>query len=543
MRISLLVDGPHLSAWQRAAARSLVDAGAEVALVLHEAEPPSLPPVPDALATLAWKLVDTLDRRLADRRERTRGIEDSTPIAEALPNAARLALKPAPAARAQAARGVLKGIDLVIALDTARGPLPGDALPTGTRQWIVSLSAYELAAGVARGFWEAARGEETVRVAVRDAADGRLLRHRILGADSLTWTGQRRMAAMLVGPMLVDALARWRRDEGPHVGDGPPADAIVDCLPEFDDHPRLGLPGTRAILAGLRRKFVYVGGELLARRSVERWQIHVGQARGGAARLRDFETIVAPPGSIWADPFPRVVAGADGKPDLVIFAEEERDDRGRGTIVLLSRGDAGWSATPIYEAEHHLSYPFLFDWGGERYMIPEAGGGKEIPLLRMGASITQWERLAPLMRGESAVDTSLLAHEGRVWLFTSFTRHPDFGSHYRELHLFHATDFPSTEWVPHPANPIVCDARVARMGGGFLRRGGALYRVAQGARKGVYGTSIELRRITRLDPERYAEESAGTIGCGFAPGLAGAHHLAEADGWIAIDSRRRDARR
>lgn len=534
MRIGLHLDGPLLPAWQRAVAHALGRAGAEVALVLHDEGRAPAAPAPDPLASLAWPIVERLDRWLADRRERTRGIEEATPIADALPGVACHALPAAPPARVERARAALEGLDLLVSVDPAAGPLAAEALPAGVRHWVVSLSAHDLGAAVPRGFWEAARGEDVIEISVRDARNGRVLRRRMVGADPLTWTGQRRMAAMLVGPMLVDALAREGTD-ATAAGDRPPARSAP--TPEFDEGARLGPPGSSAVLAAMRRKLAWAGAELLSRRKVQRWHIRIGRADGSTPRLRDFEPVVAPAGSIWADPFPRVVMGRDGQPELVIFAEELRDEVGRGTIVLLRRESGVWAATPILEAPHHLSYPFLFEWEGERYMIPEAGRGNSIPLLRMGSSVTEWEPLPPLMTGEPAVDTSLLAHDGRIWLFTSFSRHPDFGAHYRELHLFHATRFPTTEWIPHPANPIVCDARIARMGGGFLRRGDALYRVAQGARVGLYGTSIELRRITRLDPEGYAEEPAGHIGCGFAPGLTGVHHLVEADGWIAIDAR------
>ena len=425
------------------------------------------------------------------------------------------------------------GFDVLVELDLRNGQRAPDSPSGEPPRWALALSRYALGPGAPHGFWEAARGDDTLEIQVRDTS-GRVLRRRVIGAQRLSWTLQRRMIHALAGPMLVDAVSdylRGNRCTEPGVRPTPPVDA----------RPMLGVPDSRAVLRVALRSLAELGRGLITRMrgGGRQWHVRVGRQQRGSWKLREFESLIPPPGRMWADPFPYYVSKDDGSRELVVFLEEMDFSVGRGTIVLLRRGADGWQATPVIEEPHHLSYPYLFEWQGEQYLVPESAEGGEITLYRMGSSLEQWHREPPLMTGVHAFDTSLLAHEGRIWMFTSIQREPDLRSHYQELHLFFADEFPTGEWTPHPANPVVCDARHARMGGGFLRHDGALYRVTQGAHCGEYGTSVELRRIVRLDATGYQEEPALSVRPDWTPVSDGIHHMAALDDVLVVDAWRR----
>lgn len=523
MRIGLLVDDPRLPCWQQQAAALLAQAGVDVIAIVRSAaeHTPSRHEVstewPDPLAATLFRLWERFDRWIAGSGRSSKSVPASMDVRFVSQDDA---------------SDELAALDLLIDLDTEGGALPADMLRSDLPQWTLRLSRYPLAAGAPRGFWEASRGDKTIEISVSDAYDGRVLRRRVIGSMRRSWTMQRRMIESLAGPMLVDAITDYRRGNG-----APDAGTFLSSV---DQWPGLGRPGTGAILAVAARTLVAIGSRLFVRvrRLWPQWFVLLGHRRGGRWRLREFERLEPPSGRIWADPFPCLVNGADGQVDLVLFAEEMAHDVGRGTIVVLQRGSDGWAPTPVIEESHHLSYPYLFEWQGERYMVPESSDANEISLYRMSGSITEWHREPALMQEVRAVDSSLLVHEGRIWLFTNILREPDFAAHYYELHLFFADMFPTTDWTPHPANPVVCDARHARMGGGFLRHEGDLFRVAQGSCCGEYGTSIELRRISRLDVDEYAEEEAGSLTPDWASELEGMHHLAVLGDLLLVDARR-----
>lgn len=529
MRIGLLVDEPVLAAWQRMVAGELMaaGAGADVVAIVRASDPADrqdssiTEPAPGVAASTLFALVDRFDRWIANRYRRFDAGSGDLPDV--------------PILGVHHDQEVLARLDLLIGLDTARGPLPTGSMPSGLPQWVLALSRYALSPCAPRGFWEAARGDDTITISVSEACSGRILRQRVIGTVPLSWTAQRQLAQSLAGPMLAHALADHRRGR---------RSCVDEMATLLDSEPRLGMPGTGAVLAATARTLREIGGKLLsaARRTRSQWFVLLGRPSGGRWRLREFEALVPPPRRIWADPFPLVDDDANDHSEPALLVEDMAEDVGRGAIALLQRESTGWVATPVIDEPYHLSYPYLFEWEGETFMVPESEAGREISLYRMGDTAKEWCRMPALMTGVRAVDTSLLFHEGRIWMFTSFLREPDFASHYRELHLFHALTFPTTQWTPHPDNPVVCDARHARMGGGFLRHDGNLFRIAQGARLGEYGTSIELRRIVRLDTDGYVEVPAGSIAPDWAPALDGAHHMAVRGDLMVIDACRRSTR-
>lgn len=189
-------------------------------------------------------------------------------------------------------------------------------------------------------------------------------------------------------------------------------------------------------------------------------------------------------------------------------------------------------------ADYHLSFPFLFEHGGQLFMMPETCGAMRIETWRCIQFPDQWERHAVALEGTMAADSSLALIDGTWWLFTNISTDP-FGDMNSELHLFRVKGPDLTSLVPHPLNPVVFDARTARNGGRILERDGVYYRPSQDNSHGTYGYGINLMRIDRLDEDDYAETLARRIEPDFEPGLIGCHHLDSRSGRIVFDVRKR----
>ena len=194
-------------------------------------------------------------------------------------------------------------------------------------------------------------------------------------------------------------------------------------------------------------------------------------------------------GHTYADPF---LFEHDGRHHLFVEDVPPGTDRGVISHVELRPGNDPGAPVPVLEADHHLSYPFVFSHGGEVYMIPETGDVAQIRLYRAARFPTEWEFDRVLVDDIRAADATLLEAEGRWWMFASVGGHgTTLGD---ELHLFHAAS-PLGPWAPHPANPVVSDVRAARPAGAILRDGDRLVRPAQdGSRR--YGWAVSLREIT-----------------------------------------------
>ena len=209
--------------------------------------------------------------------------------------------------------------------------------------------------------------------------------------------------------------------------------------------------------------------------------------------------IVPPRGAFWADPF---VVKREGQ--TYIFLEEYLYKTKRGHIACMRIGEEGrlGRSQTVLERPYHLSYPFIFDFRGETYMIPETAQNRTIEVYRCKRFPDQWSFEKTLMRDVHAVDTTMIQHAGCWWMFVNMRE--EGGSTYDELFLFYADDPLAERWTSHPRNPIVTDVRSARPAGRLFHRDGRLIRPSQDSSH-RYGHAINLNHVLTLTKTRYEE--------------------------------------
>jgi len=193
-----------------------------------------------------------------------------------------------------------------------------------------------------------------------------------------------------------------------------------------------------------------------------------------------------------ADPF--VVR--DGERCYLFVEVVERATR-RGAIGLARSGDGiAWRYERIVLREpFHLSYPYVFSYRGEHYMIPESRRANAVRLYRAEAFPNGWRFERELMQGDYH-DPSIVRRDGRWWLFALRGR--------RELTL-HGAERLEGPWIEHPASPLAVDEpRLTRSGGRITMVGDRLLRFAQDD-EGHYGRAVRAFEIVALDASRYEE--------------------------------------
>jgi hypothetical protein len=220
-----------------------------------------------------------------------------------------------------------------------------------------------------------------------------------------------------------------------------------------------------------------------------------------------------------------------------LFFEAFRKDRRQGEIGLAVSTDLlGWQYQQIILRESfHLSYPYVFEWDGSTYMVPETLGADEIRLYKSYDFPRDWRLLCSLIPGRHA-DPSIFRYEDRWWMFTCDTPYA-----HRSLRLYGAARLEGP-WEEHPRSPIVeNDARFSRPAGRIVAYDGRLIRFAQDCSK-QYGDQVWAFEITSLDQASYSERLASAIPI-IGPGIQGhwrtsrMHHIDahvnSAGGWIA----------
>lgn len=172
-----------------------------------------------------------------------------------------------------------------------------------------------------------------------------------------------------------------------------------------------------------------------------------------------------------------------------------------GVIGLAKSSDgSNWHYQGIVlEESFHLSYPYVFTFNGEYYMLPETLGADCIRLYKADSFPTKWSPVAELLPGQHA-DPSIFYYQQRWWMFSCSTpnRHDTLELHYAD-DLFGS-------WLPHPANPLIKnDPRIARPAGRVIQWNNRWFRFAQDCYP-RYGSQVRAFEITELSTTKYAEK-------------------------------------
>lgn len=111
------------------------------------------------------------------------------------------------------------------------------------------------------------------------------------------------------------------------------------------------------------------------------------------------------PGVWYADP---LLFHHEGK--RYLFCEAFDMAAGRGDIAVCEWDENGLLTAPrvVLRGDCHLSFPTVFDWNGDVYMIPETGHNHTLELYRCRTFPDEWEKVQAFATGGETCDTILL---------------------------------------------------------------------------------------------------------------------------------------
>jgi len=175
----------------------------------------------------------------------------------------------------------------------------------------------------------------------------------------------------------------------------------------------------------------------------------------------------------------------------------------QGDIGLaISNDGINWSYKQIVLDEpFHLSYPYIFKWNDEFYIIPESYQENSIRLYKAVNFPLQWSFVGVLLYG-NYVDPSIFYYDGKWWIFAEANPKGD-----DILRLFYADDLMGP-WAEHPKSPVIRgDANIARPGGRVLIFDAQIIRYTQDDDPD-YGNQVRAFEITELTTITYEEKEA-----------------------------------
>ncbi|TFH06792.1 MAG: hypothetical protein E4H07_09980 [Nitrosomonadales bacterium] len=263
----------------------------------------------------------------------------------------------------------------------------------------------------------------------------------------------------------------------------------------------------------------------------DRWGVAFIHSHWESASLRNGIEIANPPNRFLADPF---VFSKNGR--TICFVEDYCFLKKRGLISAIELFENGnyTNLGPVIEEPFHMSFPYIFEFQSELYMIPETEEAESVRLYRCVDFPEKWEYQYDLLNGIKAVDTMVFEREGKWWLLTNTKN----GPHMRHGSILSAysSDSPvSQNWTAHQQNPLVFNSEVGRNGGILKMEEGSMVRVRQKQGFAYYGKSLSLARIDILNDSEFKETTIAEVTANFFRDLDGNHHVHCHDHYTVYD--------
>jgi len=234
-------------------------------------------------------------------------------------------------------------------------------------------------------------------------------------------------------------------------------------------------------------------------------------------------------GRFVADPF-----GVRKNGRLYVFCEDfdYGSHKGRISVIEVEGGNASEPQEAI-NLPVHMSYPYILEYGSKILCIPETYEAGEVALYESKDFPRSWSKVATLITGFRALDSTVFYHDGFWWLMCT---NQDVGPH-DTLFLWYAREVLGP-WVPHPGNPVKKDQSSTRPAGTPFQHNGRLYRPAQDCSR-YYGERIAINRVDRLTPSEFHEETVAWVGPFLdSPYPHGIHTISKVGDMTLVDAKR-----
>ena len=216
-----------------------------------------------------------------------------------------------------------------------------------------------------------------------------------------------------------------------------------------------------------------------------------------------------------------------------LFGEEYNFKKSKGSIVVYEINESTYNRIGIcLEENFHLSYPYIFKFENNIYMLPETAQINEIRLYKCIDFPMKWKFFKTIKKDIFAVDNMIFFKNNYWWLFTNIANgHKD---RFSNLDIFYSDNPLSDKWIEHDKNPIFVNIEKSRNGGIIIDKND-IFRINQSPSFYEYGYEINLNKIVKLTPENYEEVCIRNIKPDFKKNLIGIHHLNKIDEVVAMD--------
>lgn len=171
----------------------------------------------------------------------------------------------------------------------------------------------------------------------------------------------------------------------------------------------------------------------------------------------------------------------------------------------LNRAGIGYflfeNGTPVNKGivirqPYHMSYPCVFSFGNDIYMIPETSANKTVELYKAVSFPNQWELDTVLLQNVQYVDSTVCTVAGKVYLL-SYTKKQN-----KWALVVFSLDMENRKLTQMVEK--IYDTNIARPAGSLWQAGDRLLRPAQDCSQ-KYGEALYMYAVDELNEERFEE--------------------------------------
>tara|TARA_B110000003_G_scaffold65415_1_gene66164 strand:+ start:474 stop:2126 length:1653 start_codon:yes stop_codon:yes gene_type:complete len=251
-----------------------------------------------------------------------------------------------------------------------------------------------------------------------------------------------------------------------------------------------------------------------------RYQVGFQKNKWGNLEYRKSIFIENKEGTFNADPF---VIEKDNKSYCFVECFDYSEKKAKINVYELSEKEYTFIGTALEES-FHLSFPYIFEFNNDIYMIPESSKNRDIRLYKCNNFPLEWNLEEVLINDIDAADTMILRKDNKWWMMTN--EDPlKLNNHNYQMNIYYSDNLLNGKWISHKNNPIIMDSNKAR-NAGLVFDEDSIFRVSQafGFYK-KYGENFSLNKIEFLDTNNYSEKTFSTHTKFFNKSILGSHHL------------------
>ena len=264
------------------------------------------------------------------------------------------------------------------------------------------------------------------------------------------------------------------------------------------------------------------------------WEISYDRNHFDKINYQNIKKIKNLPGHFFGDPF---VLERNKKHYVFVEDYIKKDSKAVISVIEIDDKDNHKHFTNIIEEDFHLSFPFIFEYENDLFMVPESSENKDIRLYKCLKFPNKWIYCYNLISNIHAADTIIFKKSNLYWLLTTTSNNNDYSS---QLNIFYSDNPLSQSWIPHKNNPVKYDINNGRNGGLIIDNNGELIRAIQTFDynkygQNQYGRKINLNSIINISETDFNESFKYTINPYFKKNILGTHTINSTNNFTVID--------